>query len=122
MSQIRDLARAVSAHSEILTQSWHANEAHGLSSAEGRRTTIPPLDEKGEEARNQLIGALRELEQLVLGPKDTMQTLYYKVSQSPASNVVLSLRRRLERRSRSSPGSLSTSNPSTCSVGWIDLL
>ncbi|EHY54589.1 hypothetical protein HRR83_004288 [Exophiala dermatitidis] len=82
MSQIRDLARAVSAHSEILTQSWHANEAHGLSSAEGRRTTIPPLDEKGEEARNQLIGALRELEQLVLGPKDTMQTLYYKSAEA----------------------------------------
>ncbi|EXJ86617.1 hypothetical protein A1O3_03570 [Capronia epimyces CBS 606.96] len=82
MCQIEVLARAVSTQTEILTKSWHANDAHGVSSPAGRRTTIPPLDESGEEARNQLIDTLRELEQLVLGPKDTMQALYYKSAEA----------------------------------------
>jgi len=88
MCQIEVLAREVSTQTEILTKSWHANDGHGLSSAEGRRTTIPPLDESGEEARNKLITTLRELEQLILGPKDTMQTLYYKVRLSTTPTVL----------------------------------
>ena len=80
MCQIKDLARMVSTQAETLSKSWHENDAPGLSSCEIRRTNIPPLDTAGEEARNQLITTLRNLEQLVLGPKDTMQGFYYKVS------------------------------------------
>ena len=80
MCQLEELAQAVSTQAHTLSRSWHEGKDHALSSCDGRRTTIPSLDPEGEEARNQLLAAIRSLEQLVLGPKDTMQSLYYKVS------------------------------------------
>ena len=44
-----------------------------------RQTDIPKLDQRAEDARNDLIVSLRKLEALVLGPKDYMQNLYYRV-------------------------------------------
>jgi len=83
MCQIESLALSVSIQSQLLSRAWHDNEVHSLSScASKNRTTAPKLDVAGEEARNQLIASLRHLEQLVLGPKDAMQSLYYRVSLS----------------------------------------
>jgi hypothetical protein len=79
MCQLESLARAVSAQAELLSKAWHDNEVHALSTCAQSTTTTPTLDKDGEEARNQLIASLRNMEQLVLGPRDTMQSLYYKV-------------------------------------------
>ena len=91
MCQLEVLARTVNAQAQTLSRSWHDGKDHSLSSCDGRRTTIPPLDAEGEEARNQLLTAIRTLEQLVLGPKDTMQSFYYKVSFEHLALRVLSL-------------------------------
>ena len=79
MCQLEVLAQAVNLQAQTLSRSWHDGKDHALSSCDARRTTIPPLDSEGEEARNQLLAALHSLEQLVLWPKDTMQSYYYKV-------------------------------------------
>lgn len=80
MCQIESLALSVSIQSQLLSRAWHDNEVHSLSScASKNRITAPKLDVAGEQARNQLIASLRQLEQLVLGPKDAMQSLYYRV-------------------------------------------
>ena len=84
MCQIESLARTVSAQAEILSKSWHNGDVDEVSPPGSRRTTIPTLDQNGEEARSQLIASLRNLEQLVLGPKDTMQSFYYKVGGFPS--------------------------------------
>lgn len=81
MCQIDVLAQSVSAQAQILSQAWHDGPTHDLSSCAKARTTVPKLDTTGEEARNRLIASLRTLEQLVLGPKDAMQSLYYRVRQ-----------------------------------------
>ncbi|ETI28470.1 hypothetical protein G647_00919 [Cladophialophora carrionii CBS 160.54] len=82
MCQLETLAQAVSTQAQTLSRSWHEGKEHALSSCDSRRTTIPPLDPQGEEARNQLLAAIRTLEQLVLGPKDTMQSFYYKTAEA----------------------------------------
>lgn len=79
MCQLERLAQTVNAQAQTLSRSWHDGKDHSLSSCDVRRTNIPPLDSEGEEARNQLLAAIRSLEQLVLGPKDTIQSFYYKV-------------------------------------------
>ncbi len=47
------------------------------------QTDIPTLDQRSEDARNDLIASLRALEAMVLGPKDTVQNQYYRVCPSP---------------------------------------
>ncbi|KEF58055.1 uncharacterized protein A1O9_05978 [Exophiala aquamarina CBS 119918] len=83
MCRIESLALSVSIQSQLLSKAWHDNEVHGLSSwASKNRTTAPKLNLAGEQARNQLIASLRQLEQLVLGPKDAMQSLYYRSAEA----------------------------------------
>lgn len=53
------------------------------------QTDIPTLDQRSEDARNELIASLRELESLVLGPKDHMQNLYYRVWCTPIEHMNL---------------------------------
>jgi hypothetical protein len=77
MCQLDVLAEAVATQAQALSASWHQNGNH---KCDALRTTVPTLDAQGEEARNQLLTAIRGLEQLVLGPKDTMQSFYFKVS------------------------------------------
>jgi hypothetical protein len=63
---------------DILKQTARLNDNKIDFSAVGQ-TDIPTLDQRSEDARNELIASLRELEALVLGPKDHMQNLYYRV-------------------------------------------
>jgi hypothetical protein len=73
MSRLEILADAIKARAQVLSPSWKNGKEH-----ENRWTTFPILDTASDEARNHLLGALKELEQLVLGPKDTLQSWYYK--------------------------------------------
>ena len=77
MSSIKVLSQAINAQAEVLSKAWQDPSLHDASSPP--RITVPKLDAAGEEARNQLLTNLRHLEQMVLGPKDAMQSLYYKV-------------------------------------------
>jgi hypothetical protein len=62
---------------DIMRQTARLNDNNVDFSFQGK-TDIPTLDQRSEDARNQLITSLRKLESLVLGPKDTMQNYYYK--------------------------------------------
>lgn len=77
--QLRALAQNIHENTTLLSQSWHDNEDHSLSSCASKSITNPPLDKMGEAARNQLITSLKQLERLVLGPKDTLQSMYFRV-------------------------------------------
>lgn len=80
MSPIEVLSQAINAQAELLSKAWQEASVHDSpSSSLPPKITVPKLDAVGEEARNQLLTNLRQLEQLVLGPKDAMQSLYYKV-------------------------------------------
>ena len=63
---------------DVLKQTARLNDAKVNFTADGQ-TDIPTLDERSEEARNQLVASLRKLEAMVLGPKDNMQNMYYRV-------------------------------------------
>ena len=63
---------------DILKQTARLNDNEVDFSATGR-IDLPTLDQRSEDARNQLVSTLRTLESLVLGPKDTMQNQYYRV-------------------------------------------
>lgn len=79
MSPIEVLSQAINAQAELLSKAWQETSLHDSPSSSPPNVTMPKLDAVGEEARNQLLTNLRHLEQLVLGPKDAMQSLYYKV-------------------------------------------
>jgi hypothetical protein len=69
---------------DILKQTARLND-NKIDFAAPGQTDIPTLDQRSEDARNQLILSLRALESLVLGPKDHMQNLYYRVRNTQAS-------------------------------------
>ena len=75
MCQLEVLATTVATQAETLGNALHRAEG-ATSSCNGHP---PSMDSTGEEARNQLLTALHQLEQLVLGPKDTIQSYYFKV-------------------------------------------
>ncbi|KIV88992.1 hypothetical protein PV10_08613 [Exophiala mesophila] len=80
MSSLEVLSQAINAQAEVLSKAWQDPSLHDASSPP--RITVPKLDAAGEEARNQLLTNLRRLEQMVLGPKDAMQSLYYKSAEA----------------------------------------
>jgi hypothetical protein len=72
---------------DILKQTARLND-NKIDFSEAKQTDIPALDQRSEDARNQLISSLRALESLVLGPKDHMQNLYYRVRVISASPLL----------------------------------
>ena len=80
MCQLESLAAAVNYHTLSLVKSWHNSEVHAISACATQGINIPLLDRSGEDARNKLITSLRELERMVLGPKDALQNMYFRAS------------------------------------------
>lgn len=71
---------------DILKQTARLND-NKVDFTKPGQTDIPTLDQRSEDARNDLIASLRALESMVLGPKDTVQNQYYRVCLAPKSFI-----------------------------------
>ncbi|KAI9878504.1 MAG: hypothetical protein M1823_006948, partial [Watsoniomyces obsoletus] len=76
---------------DILKQTARLND-NKVDFSEAKQTDIPTLDQRSEDARNQLISSLRALESLVLGPKDHMQNLYYRSAETGVIQALCQLK------------------------------